>query len=331
MAENSKIEWCDATWNCLAGCSIVSPGCHHCYAMHMAARLEAMGQAKYAGTTKKAKGKTLWTGKINLDEKALEIPLKKKKPTRYFVNSMSDLFHDDVPEAFIDRCFAVMALCPQHTFQVLTKRVDRMRAYFADSATEDRIDEIACDEGHKRDLGLGAKEGDLLQSEDWVRFGRGGYVELPLPNVWLGVSVEDQQRADERIPLLLETRAAVRFLSVEPLLGSVQLSVAWTFVGALTIRSRPARLTGSSSAAKVAPVPVPCTQTGRVLCEINALPQKCRSFSSNMESGSSMGKLVQTSGRVPIRATTRFGGSLVVVHLMGASLQPHILGMAKRG
>ena len=126
MADKSNIQWTDATWNPIAGCSIVSPGCKNCYAMKMAGRLEAMGQAKYAGTTHVVNGNRVWTGKINLDEKSLMIPLGWKKPRRVFVNSMSDLFHPDAPFEFVDKVFVTMALCPKLTFQILTKRPERM-------------------------------------------------------------------------------------------------------------------------------------------------------------------------------------------------------------
>ena len=201
MAENTKIEWTDATWNPMAGCSIVSPGCHKCYAMRTAYRLEAMGQEKYQGTTEKENGRILWTGKINLDEKALSIPLKKKKPTTWFVNSMSDLFHEDVPFEFVDKVFAVMALCPQHTFQVLTKRPERMAEYLSTAM---------------------CRIAGVLDSEFKLGPFPNGIV-WPKRNIWLGTSVEDQQRADERIPHLLRCPATVRFLSCEPLLGPIDL------------------------------------------------------------------------------------------------------------
>ncbi len=127
MAGSSDIEWTDATWNPVAGCSIVSPGCTNCYAMRMAARLEAMGQAKYEGTTRKSGKRAVWTGRIRLDPKSLTAPAMWRSPRRVFVNSMSDLFHEDVPVEFIDRVWAAMAATPQHTFQILTKRPERMR------------------------------------------------------------------------------------------------------------------------------------------------------------------------------------------------------------
>lgn len=132
MAETS-IEWTDCTWNPVAGCTIVSPGCTHCYAMRMAARLERMGLPKYEGTTRRSGGRQVWTGRIRLDEAALELPFRWKHPKRVFVNSMSDLFHESVPDEFIGRVWSVMAATPRHSFQVLTKRPERMLSVFAKS------------------------------------------------------------------------------------------------------------------------------------------------------------------------------------------------------
>lgn len=132
MAGQSDIEWTDVTWNPVAGCSIASAGCSNCYAMRMAARLQAMGHEKYRGTTRKSGGRFVWTGKVNIDRSGLVAPLEWRKPKRIFVNSMSDLFHQDVPDSFIQNVWEVMTKCPQHHFQVLTKRPDRMAAMFAD-------------------------------------------------------------------------------------------------------------------------------------------------------------------------------------------------------
>lgn len=184
----TRIEWTNETWNPIAGCTKVSDGCKHCYAETMAKRLAAMGQSKYKPTITEA-GR--WSGQIVLDEKALSAPLKRQKPTMYFVNSMSDLFHENVPDDWIFKIFDVMKQTPQHTYQILTKRPERMRNYMVT---------------HQ-------------QPQDYYNTGW-----QPLPNVWLGVSVENQQAADERIPQLLKTPAAVRFLSCEPLLGPVDLS-----------------------------------------------------------------------------------------------------------
>ena len=122
----SDIEWTEATWNPLAGCAIVSPGCTNCYAMRMAARLQAMGMAKYAGTTRKSGKRHVWTGRVNVDKTALTAPLSWKKPQRIFVNSMSDLFQDKASEVFINRVWRVMKEAHWHSFQVLTKRPERM-------------------------------------------------------------------------------------------------------------------------------------------------------------------------------------------------------------
>src|SRR5690606_29296019 len=125
MAETS-IEWTDSTWNPVAGCTILTAGCTNCYAMRMAARLEAMGTEKYVGTTRKSGGRAKWTGHITLDPKALDVPAKWSKPRRVFVNSMSDLFHEGVPADFIRRVWDTMAATPRHTYQILTKRPERM-------------------------------------------------------------------------------------------------------------------------------------------------------------------------------------------------------------
>src|SRR6185437_12138669 len=125
MADTS-IEWTDATWNPVAGCTVLSPGCTNCYAMRMAARLEAMGTAKYESLTRVSGTRAVWTGKLFLDQKALETPKAWRKPRQIFVNSMSDLFHSDVPVEFVTTVWSTMAATPQHTYQILTKRPKRM-------------------------------------------------------------------------------------------------------------------------------------------------------------------------------------------------------------
>jgi protein gp37 len=126
MALSSRIEWTEATWNPVSGCNVLSPGCKNCYAMRMARRLGMMGQDKYRGTTRISGGRAKWTGLINFDERALELPKRWRRGRLIFVNSMSDLFHDDVPLDYIQRVFAVMRETPQHTYQVLTKRAERL-------------------------------------------------------------------------------------------------------------------------------------------------------------------------------------------------------------
>jgi protein gp37 len=125
MADTS-IEWTDATWNPVAGCTVISPGCTNCYAMRMASRLDAMGMKKYRGLTRKSGTRAVWTGKVRVDQNALAIPAGWKNPRRIFVNSMSDLFHDGVPPKFVAKVWDAMQATPQHTYQILTKRPDRM-------------------------------------------------------------------------------------------------------------------------------------------------------------------------------------------------------------
>lgn len=192
MAQTSSIEWTDVTWNPVAGCTVATAGCTNCYAMRMAARLEAMGTEKYQGLTRKSGDRYVWTGRVYCDEKALQAPLAWKKPRQVFVNSMSDLFHPNVPEAFIARVWDIMARTPQHTYQILTKRAERMR--------------------------------DVLLQPSFLR----------LPNVWLGTSVEDCNVLS-RIDALRETPAYIRFISFEPLIGSVAdadlTDIHWAIVG----------------------------------------------------------------------------------------------------
>ena len=204
----SKIEWTDQTWNPTTGCSKVSEGCRNCYAEKRSARF-ASTPGKYLGVTTNGK----FNGTLRLHDDVLDIPLRRRKPTMYFVNSMSDLFHEKVPFEFIDRVFAVMALTPQHTFQILTKRPERMAEYMG-------RDEIW--EGW-RDHMPGADAWQKRERQDRLPEPIDG--SFYLPNVWLGTSVEDQKSADERVPHLLRCPAAVRFLSVEPLLGALNLEV----------------------------------------------------------------------------------------------------------
>ena len=126
LLADSSIEWTDATWNPVAGCTVISPGCTNCYAMRMAARLEAMGSTKYSGLTRKSGCRSVWTGRLTLDRTVLEAPLSWTKPRMVFVNSMSDLFHENVPDTFIRDVWSVMRKARQHTFQILTKRPERM-------------------------------------------------------------------------------------------------------------------------------------------------------------------------------------------------------------
>lgn len=179
MSDNTAIEWADATWNPITGCSIVSPGCANCYAMRLAG-----GRLRHhptrAGLTKMSNAGPVWTGEVRFNDGVLDQPLRWRRPRRIFVCAHGDLFHEHVPWTWIDRVFSVMLAAPQHQFLVLTKRAERMRMFCSGRIT--------------------------------------------LLNVWLGVSVEDQRTADVRIPVLLATPAARRWISAEPLLEAIDLN-----------------------------------------------------------------------------------------------------------
>ena len=201
MSDGTKIEWTDATVNAINGCSVVSPGCTNCYAMRLAGtRLKH--HPSRAGLTIESKAGPVWNGEVRLNEEQLLQPLRWTKPRRIFWNAHGDMFHPSVPDEWIDRCFAVMALTPHHIHQVLTKRPERMREHMTHHLTGLRI----------RSVMQGLRQQAII------------HMTWPLPNVWLGVSVEDQKRADERIPDLLFTPAAVRWLSIEPMLGPIDLT-----------------------------------------------------------------------------------------------------------
>ena len=221
----SPIEWTEHTWNPMRGCSRVSEGCRKCYAERRAARFSGVfvlpsGQVvkgPFSGFAQMTPSGPRWTGKVELIESMLDIPLRRKKPTVYFVNSMSDMFHEKLTDEAIDRVFAVMALCPQHTFQCLTKRAGRMEQWVRGVNGAERFHDInIAAQFQTRNPHYGAvlpTQSDGMVSGGW-----------PLPNVHLGVSVEDQPTADERIPHLLRTPAAVRFVSYEPALGPVDFT-----------------------------------------------------------------------------------------------------------
>uniref|UniRef100_A0A6M3IS87 Uncharacterized protein n=1 Tax=viral metagenome TaxID=1070528 RepID=A0A6M3IS87_9ZZZZ len=222
MSDKTKIEWTNATWNPVTGCSVVSPGCVHCYAKTLAVGRLA-GTPGYPGLS--------WTPEnaainVVLHPDRLDQPLRWRKPRRVFVCSMGDLFHELVPDGFIDKIFAAMMLTPQHTFQILTKRSERMAKWMTTQwggvgePWEDRGDAVR---GATFEVSFMHA---IALPEPW---------NWPLPNVWLGTSIENQRWADERVPLLLQTPAAVRFLSLEPLLGplpSLDLTgIDWLIVG----------------------------------------------------------------------------------------------------
>ena len=211
MADKTSISWTNATWNVITGCSVVSSGCENCYAMNLASTRLQSTPAYRELTNRHGK----WNGKVRFNRHVLDQPLRWKKPRMIFVNAMGDLFYEDIPDEWIDSVVAVMSLAKQHTFQVLTKRADRMLEYFTRDGLwlPQRIHnaavEIARETGR---FGDGLRKGEYL-------FGR-----WPRPNIWVGVSAENQKTAVERIVPLLDIPAALRFVSLEPLLGPIDLT-----------------------------------------------------------------------------------------------------------
>ncbi|NML34553.1 phage Gp37/Gp68 family protein [Paraburkholderia sp. G-4-1-8] len=204
MSDSTKIEWTDATWNPITGCSVTSPGCKNCYAMKLAGT-RLRNHPSRAGLTRVTTAGPVWTGEVRFNEQWLDQPFRWTRPRMIFVCAHGDLFHESVPDEWIDKVFAVMARARQHTYQVLTKRADRMLEYFSHPDRHGRV--IAA----SHEIGWAGME--------WCPW--------PLPNVWIGVSVEDQRRADERIPLLLQVPTTVRWISAEPLLGPVVMQPNW--------------------------------------------------------------------------------------------------------
>lgn len=190
MGDNTKIEWSDATWNPVTGCTKVSPGCDNCYAETLAERFRGVPGHYYQNGFD-----------VQLRPDKLGLPLRWTRPRKVFVNSMSDLFHTDIPTPYIARVFGIMAATPHHTYQLLTKRHGRMHALLTSEEFRERVY-----------LFNNLDQGDIREPGGW-----------PLPNVQLGVSVEDQARANLRIPHLIDTPAAVRWISAEPLLGPIDL------------------------------------------------------------------------------------------------------------
>jgi protein gp37 len=225
MADNTPIEWTDATWNTVGGCTRVHDGCTNCYAEILAARFSKPGQwgEGLAQIVTRPDGSKdhRWTGAVRFNAKALDQPLRWKKPRLIFVNSTADTFHDGVTDEQLDQIFAVMALCPHHTFQVLTKRPERAREYLS---TPGRVGDVldAC-------LGYLNTPGHTKPHmvEDGIQL-------LTLPNVWIGTSISDQASADAMLTHLRNVPAAVRFVSYEPALGAISpdlTGIHWVICG----------------------------------------------------------------------------------------------------
>jgi protein gp37 len=222
MGDNSKIEWTDATWNPVAGCAKVSPGCKHCYAMRQAHRMSFNPNPKiakrYEGLTHIVNGHPEWTGAARLNEDVLELPLRWRRPRRIFVNSLSDLFQDTLPDEVIDRVFAVMVCCPQHEFQVLTKRETRLSRW---ALRKFRVGDVQLEANHLRARRV-ANRWTETDTAIW-----------PPPNVRIGVSIEDQTRAYERFDSICELGETGwnTMVSLEPLLGPVRIPQRYLALG----------------------------------------------------------------------------------------------------
>ena len=261
--DKTHIQWTSATWNPLRGCSRVSEGCRNCYAEIISARFSGKG-LPYEDLAESTPSGPRWTGEVRFVEKALPLPLRWKTPRRIFVNSMSDLFHEKVSDDWIAQIFAVMLMAPRHTFQVLTKRPERMTALLNKPGFEPHVESQA--------YALSRKNApDLLTYESIQKVG----IRWPLPNVWLGVSVEDQATYKQRVLYLANTPAAVRFVSMEPLLadlGDLMLdgiygdAYQWAIVGGESgPGARPFDVRWWRSAVKqcrAAGVPIFCKQAG---------------------------------------------------------------------
>lgn len=219
---STNIEWTHPpgfegeTWNPTLGCDKISAGCKNCYAIDSAWRWghhtnEKIKSAYEGLVVKQENGDLNWTGRINMLDERLQIPLKRRKPTCWFVNSMSDLFHEDIPDEFIWKIFGVMARTPQHIYQILTKREERMQKFMSQRDFHQRLHEEV-----KAQMGYDHPDRPAINERD-----------VPLKNVWMGVSVEDQDSLGKRAWFLLLTPAAVRFISYEPALGPIELDLAY--------------------------------------------------------------------------------------------------------
>ena len=227
MSQKTSIEWTDASWSPIVGCTRKSEGCRNCWSERFLARFGGIAGHKFEGLSRFTSNGPRWSGEVRFAEAALEDPIRWRAPRKIFVCSTSDLFHEKVPDEWIDRIFAVMALCPQHEFQCLTKRPKRMRAYLSNPDTPGRVAKAADRLSVAKEIAIGrdfsvsgTQVRNIARGDQWASPGE---MPWPLPQIWVGVSIENQETADERIPLLLQTPAAVRWISYEPALGEINI------------------------------------------------------------------------------------------------------------
>lgn len=262
----TKIEWTDETWNQIIGCSKTSPGCQNCYAERMAKRQWWMHKGFDHAYHRVVKigydgGPLGWNGKTAFVESALDKPLHWRKPRKIFVCSMGDLFHESVPFEWIDKVFAIIALCPQHTFQILTKRPERMWEYFRPIGGTTRMDWIV------------SKMASILNVSRIVR------PAWPLPNLWLGTSTENQEQADKRLPHLLQFPAVIHFMSGEPLIEPVLIPSQYMCGFARRLNKTPIRcnkldwvICGGESGPKARPMHPDSVRSLRDQCKAAGVP-----------------------------------------------------------
>lgn len=265
---DTTIAWTDKTWNPTRGCSIVSAGCRSCYAMKQAHRFSGPGKS-YEGLTKMTAGGPVWTGEVRTVPTKLHEPLHWKNPVRIFVDSMSDLFHEDVPEEFILEVWGVMAKCPQHTFQILTKRADRMMRLVREFGGYDR-------EGK---LPLSAKYHDYAE------------------NVWLGVSIENRAEL-HRVDALRLTPAAVRFISAEPLLESL---------GDFDLTGISQVIIGGESGSKARPFDIAWARSTIAQCKAAGVPVFCKQLGAHPIEWEPGGHIDGGGSKVPLILKDRAG------------------------
>lgn len=319
---STGIQWTDETWNPTRGCSRVSKGCENCYAEVVAARFSGKGQAYEGLARRTSKGEARWTGKVVVVDKQIDWPLRWKgssrareegRSSRIFVDSMSDLFHEKITDEELDRIFAVMALADRHTFQILTKRPERMLRYmtqrdvlplsFSRKLGGSSIHKTPCD----RVYAIARQNPDCRKELLW-----------PLPNVWLGVSAENQETADERIPLLMQTPAAVRFISAEPLLGSLDLSLYLEeegYIGTDYVRPLDWVIVGGESGADARPCDLASLRGVLQQCEQESVPCFVKQMGKWMlgdHSGFTVNRWLLEDGRVFVPPIIRsvFNGHL---------------------
>ena len=324
VGDHSAIEWTDATWSPVTGCTKISDGCLNCYIertppFRMEGRKFRCPRCGGSGYVEDSDGNRLAYGNagqfipgarctrcsgtgqagigdttgVRMHEDKLDVPLHWRKPRKVFVCSMSDLFHEAVSSSFIARVLAVMALTPQHTYQVLTKRPARMRALLSSRSFEQEVGRavaaiVGDDERREARMLVGEWTWDVIakswHAPDW-----------PLPNVWLGVTVEDQERADQRIPILLETPAAIRWLSCEPLLGPVDLDATGMDVtGTSGLESRPPAVdwvvAGGESGPGARPMHPDWARSLRDQCEAAGVPYLFKQWGEHDSTGKRVGK-----------------------------------------